>query len=241
MTLSREQGKAELRERVWTALDAASAVEDDTAHGRIPAFHGAEAAARRLADLPTWRSAKIVKVVPDTAQEPVRALALEQGKVVYMAVPRLAAEAPFYVLDPARLSVPPAVAANRRKVPTLTSAADVDELAPVDLVVLGSVAVDPTGARIGKGAGYSDIEAALLTEAGLITERTVIVTTVHRLQVVNAVPTQAHDVKVDLIVTPEEVIACPGPRTAARIRWEDLPEEKIAAIPALAKRRAERS
>ncbi|WP_327073901.1 5-formyltetrahydrofolate cyclo-ligase [Kitasatospora purpeofusca] len=241
MTLSREQDKAELRERVWAALDAASAVEDDTAHGRIPAFHGAEAAARRLADLPAWRSAKIVKVVPDTAQEPVRALALEQGKVVYMAVPRLAAEAPFYVLDPARLSVPPAVAANRGKVPTLTNAVDVDELAPVDLVVLGSVAVDPTGARIGKGAGYSDIEAALLTEAGLITERTVIVTTVHRLQVVDAVPTQAHDVRVDLIVTPEEVIACPGPRTAARIRWEDLPEEKIAAIPALAKRRAARS
>ncbi|WSR45579.1 5-formyltetrahydrofolate cyclo-ligase [Kitasatospora purpeofusca] len=239
--MSREQDKAELRERVWAALDAASAVEDDTAHGRIPAFHGAEAAARRLADLPAWRSAKIVKVVPDTAQEPVRALALEQGKVVYMAVPRLAAEAPFYVLDPARLSVPPAVAANRGKVPTLTNAVDVDELAPVDLVVLGSVAVDPTGARIGKGAGYSDIEAALLTEAGLITERTVIVTTVHRLQVVDAVPTQAHDVRVDLIVTPEEVIACPGPRTAARIRWEDLPEEKIAAIPALAKRRAARS
>ncbi|MEE1786969.1 5-formyltetrahydrofolate cyclo-ligase [Streptomyces sp. SP17BM10] len=238
--MSREQDKAELRERVWAALDAASAVEDDTAHGRIPAFHGAEAAARRLADLPAWRSAKIIKVVPDTAQEPVRALALEQRKVVYMAVPRLAAEAPFYVLDPARLSVPPAVAADRSKVPTLTSPVDVDELAPVDVVVLGSVAVDLTGARIGKGAGYSDIEAALLTEAGLITETTVIVTTVHRLQVVDVVPTQAHDVRVDLIVTPEEVIACPGPRTAAHIRWEDLPEEKIAAIPALAKRRAER-
>ncbi|MFJ7244536.1 5-formyltetrahydrofolate cyclo-ligase [Kitasatospora sp. NPDC098652] len=240
MGLSQDRDKAELRERVWTALDAASAVEDDTAHGRIPAFHGAETAAHRLADLPAWHAAKIVKVVPDTPQEPVRALALSQGKTVYMAVPRLAAAAPFYVLDPARLTVSPAVAANRRQVPNLTTAVDVDQLAPVDVVVLGSVAVDRTGARIGKGAGYSDIEAALLTEAGLISERTVIVTTVHRLQVVDQVPTEAHDVKVDVIVTPEEVIMCPGPRTPARIRWEDLPEDKIAAIPALALRRAQR-
>ncbi|MFJ7275490.1 5-formyltetrahydrofolate cyclo-ligase [Kitasatospora sp. NPDC098663] len=241
MTASRERDKAALRERVWTELDAALAVQDDTAHGRIPAFHGAEEAAGRLADLLAWRAAEIVKAVPDTAQEPVRALALAQGKIVYMAVPRLAAQAPFYVLDPARLTVPPAVAASRREVPNLTHAVDVDELAPVDIVVLGSVAVDRTGARIGKGAGYSDIEAALLTEAGLISEKTVFVTTVHRLQVVDVVPTEAHDVKVDLIVTPETVIPCPGPRTPARIRWEDLPEEKIAAIPALAKRWAERS
>ncbi|MFF2657312.1 5-formyltetrahydrofolate cyclo-ligase [Kitasatospora sp. NPDC058032] len=241
MTVSREREKAELRERVWAELDAAAAVADETAHGRIPAFHGAERAARRLAALPAWNTAKILKAVPDTAQEPVRALALEQGKVVYMAVPRLAAPAPFYVLDPERLAVPPSVAAIRQEVPNLTRAVDVDELAPVDLVVLGSVAVDRTGARIGKGAGYSDIEAALLTEAGLITEKTVFVTTVHRLQVVDAVPTEAHDVKVDLIITPETVIPCPGPRAPAQLRWEELPEEKIAAIPALAKRRAERA
>ncbi|MFI9787393.1 5-formyltetrahydrofolate cyclo-ligase [Kitasatospora sp. NPDC051984] len=240
MTANSESEKAELRTRVWAQLDAASAVDDDTAHGRIPAFHGAEAAARLLAELPAWLSAEVIKVVPDTAQEPVRALALVQGKVVYMAVPRLAAEAPFYVLDPTRLTVPPEVAANRRQVPSLTNAVDVDELAPVDMVVLGSVAVDRTGARIGKGAGYSDIEAALLTEAGLVSEKTVFVTTVHGLQVVDAVPTEAHDVKVDLIVTPEEVILCPGPRTAARLRWEELSEEKITSIPALARRRADR-
>ncbi|MFF4814525.1 5-formyltetrahydrofolate cyclo-ligase [Kitasatospora sp. NPDC001309] len=241
MTVSRERDKAALRERVWAELDAAAAVEDDTAYGRIPSFRGAEAAARRLADLPAWHSAKIIKVVPDTAQEPVRAIALSQGKVVYMAVPRLAATAPFYVLDPRKLTVAPAVAANRKEVPALTSAVDVDVLEPVDMVVLGSVAVDRTGARIGKGAGYSDIEAALLTEAGLIGPSTVFVTTVHRLQVVEEVPTEPHDVRVDVIVTPDAVITCPGPRLPARIRWDDLPAEKIAAIPALARRLTDRS
>ncbi|GAA2118066.1 5-formyltetrahydrofolate cyclo-ligase [Kitasatospora saccharophila] len=238
MSPTRESGKSELRERVWSALDAASAVKDDTAHDRIPDFRGAEAAARRLSELPVWRSAGVVKAVPDTAQEPVRALALDQGKLLYMAVPRLAEQAPFYVLDPAKLTVPPAVAANRHQVRNLTTAVDVDALAPVDVIVLGTVAVDRTGARIGKGAGYSDLEVALLTEAGLISEKTVIVTTVHQLQVVDEVPTEAHDVRVDLIVTPDEVITCPGPRVPARIHWETLPGEKIAAIPALARRRA---
>ena len=56
------------------------------------------------------------------------------------------------------------------------------EMRFVDLVVCGSVAVNERGARLGKGAGYSDIEVGLLAEAGLIGERTTIATTVHELQ-----------------------------------------------------------
>ena len=44
---------------------------------------------------------------------------------------------------------------------------------------------------------------------------------------------------VDFIVTPERVIDCrrDGPRPAAGICWDDLTEEKIAAIPLLAAQR----
>lgn len=42
-----------------------------------------------------------------------------------------------------------------------------------------------TGARLGKGADDSDIEVVLLTEAGLIGPSTVIVMTVHPLQVID--------------------------------------------------------
>jgi 5-formyltetrahydrofolate cyclo-ligase len=38
---------------------------------------------------------------------------LRDGKLLYMAIPRLADDLPFYVLDPARLAVPPAEAASR--------------------------------------------------------------------------------------------------------------------------------
>ncbi|MER6121959.1 5-formyltetrahydrofolate cyclo-ligase [Streptomyces sp. NPDC001795] len=59
------------------------------------------------------------------------------------------------------------------------------------------------GARIGKGASYSDLEFALLTEAGLIGPGTLVVTTVHSLQVIDApIPVTDHDVKVDLVITP---------------------------------------
>src|SRR5215217_3364789 len=40
-----------------------------------------------------------VKANPDKAQRPVRARVLTEGKVLYMAVPRLADELPFYLLD----------------------------------------------------------------------------------------------------------------------------------------------
>jgi 5-formyltetrahydrofolate cyclo-ligase len=49
-------------------------------------------------------------------------------------------------------------------------------------------------------------------------------------------------VPLDFIVTPDRVIEChrPGPRPAAGIDWDDLTEEKIAAIPLLAAQRAGR-
>ncbi|MGX1119665.1 5-formyltetrahydrofolate cyclo-ligase [Streptomyces ambofaciens] len=104
----------------------------------------------------------------------------------------------------------------------------------MDLIVLGSVAVNRNGARIGKGAGYSDIEFALLTEAGLVTPETVVITTVHPLQVTDTpIPTTEHDVGVDLIVTPDETITCPNPHRPTGVDWSALTTEKIAAIPAL--------
>jgi 5-formyltetrahydrofolate cyclo-ligase len=67
--------------------------------GTSPSFVGADHAAERLAAVPAWKSARVIKVNPDKAQLPVRARALADGKTVYMAVPKLAAEKPFYLLD----------------------------------------------------------------------------------------------------------------------------------------------
>ncbi|HZZ53535.1 MAG TPA: 5-formyltetrahydrofolate cyclo-ligase, partial [Trebonia sp.] len=99
--------KAELRDEVWSAMRAAKVARFPGAFGRIPNFTGAEAAAERLRALPPWQAAHTVKANPDSAQLPVRQRALEDGKTVYMAVPRLAEPEPFFALDPDHLSEPP--------------------------------------------------------------------------------------------------------------------------------------
>ena len=114
---------------------------------------------------------------------------------------------------------------------------DVADLEPVDLVVAGCVAVGEDGARLGKGGGFSDLELAVAAEAGLVDRSTVVVTTVHELQVrpAGTIPTTAHDIHVDVVVTPERVVECPRPRRyrAPRVRWDELTDEKVASIPLL--------
>jgi 5-formyltetrahydrofolate cyclo-ligase len=237
--------KAALRQEVWSAMRAAKVARFPGAAGRIPNFTGAEAAAERLRTMPAWQAAETLKANPDSAQWPVRQRALQDGKLVYMAVPRLAEAEPFFALDPAHLSESPRKAASISGATRSARRVMLDELSPVDLVVMGSVAAGPDGARLGKGGGFADLEFALAAAAGLIGPRTVCVTTVHELQVQEAgtIPLTGHDVPVDFIVTPERVIDCrsgQGPRPAPGICWDDLTEEKIAAIPLLLAQRATR-
>jgi 5-formyltetrahydrofolate cyclo-ligase len=234
--------KAALRDEVWTSMREAKVARFPGAAGRIPNFTGAEAAAERLRGLPEWRAATTVKSNPDSAQWPVRQRALEDGKTVYMAVPRLAEPEPFFLLDPDHLGQPPRKAASIAGAARSARRVTLDEVTPVGLVVMGCVAAGEDGARLGKGGGFADLEYALAAAAGLIGPRTLCVTTVHELQVrpAGTIPLTGHDTVVDLIVTPGRVIDCRpsrGPRPAPGIRWEDLTEEKIAAIPLLAARR----
>jgi 5-formyltetrahydrofolate cyclo-ligase len=236
-----DQAKQAIRERVWALLERSGAVEPGV-RGYIPAFTGADRAAERLAALPAWERAQVIKAVPDRAQLPVRIRALAQGKLLYMAVPKLAAALPFCLLDPRALAVPPEEAADRAVAARIARKVGVSEMQPVDIVICGSVAVNRDGARLGKGAGYSDIEAALLSEAGLLTERTTIVTTVHELQILDEeLPEADHDFRADLIVTPEQVITCGSSKRPTSLKWESLSPDKIAAIPALAARDASRT
>lgn len=231
-----KQAKQALREQVWALLESEGIVKPGVS-GYIPAFNGAQQAAERLASLEIWRDARVVKATPDRAQQPVRVLALQAGKLLYMAAPMLASQLPFYLLDPATLTVPASEAGDRAVAARVAAPVDTDDMRQVDLIVCGSVAVNSRGARLGKGAGYSDVEMALLAEASLINERTTIVTTVHDLQVLDEeLPEQEHDFRVDLIVTPTRAMTCSAPRRPAGLLWHELTAEKIDAIPALKRR-----
>lgn len=229
-----DQAKAAVRDRVWRRLLAAGVVPPDS-YEKIPSFEGAEATAERLAEMDVWQHASTVKANPDYAQLPVRVHALGDGKLLYMAVPKMASLKPFFLLDPDAIDISPEQAAEKKGAAQVGRRVGVEDMRLIDVVVCGSVAVNRAGARIGKGAGYSDLEVALLIEAGLVTEQTVIVAPVHAFQVVeDDIPETEHDFSVDYIITPTEVIACSNRRRPRGIVWEDLTPEKIEAIPVLA-------
>jgi 5-formyltetrahydrofolate cyclo-ligase len=221
----RDDAKQEVREQIWDVLQREGAARFPGARGRIPNFRGAERAAERLAELPEWRAAQVVKANPDAPQLPVRRRARKDGKTLYMAVPRLAEAKPFVAV---------------RGDPTIKRALkegkplDLNDLEPVDLIVCGTVAVNRQGVRVGKGGGFSDLEFALLMERGLVGDETTIATTVHDLQLLDdTLPETDHDFRVDVIVTPTETVRTGKRRRPPGILWDDLDEEKRAAIPVL--------
>lgn len=228
--------KRAVRERMWALLDAQGAVQPPGAVGHIPSFVGAEAAADRLAELPIWAAADVVKSNPDRAQLPVRMLALSARKTVYMAVPRLETIEPFYLLDPRQYDphADLAVIASGAGAANSAKRVHLQQMRPVDLIVCGSVAVDRRGVRVGKGAGYSDIEVALLSDAGLIQPHTIIVTTVHDLQLVDEpIADTTLDFRVNYIVTPTQAIHCPRAPRPSGINWDHVSTDQLAAIPVL--------
>jgi 5-formyltetrahydrofolate cyclo-ligase len=203
---------------------------------RIPNFANARAAAERLAKHAAWTRAKTIKANPDAPQTHSRRLALEQGKTLIMAVPRLRASHPFRLLDPSKLSQK-----RLREAATIKGALrhgeviDVEQVPKLDLILCGSVAVNLKGARIGKGGGFSDLEYALLAEEGTVSSKTVVATTVHPIQILREnLPVTAHDIPVDLIATPRAAIDVERAfERPAGILWDHLQPPQIHEIPVL--------
>jgi 5-formyltetrahydrofolate cyclo-ligase len=233
------RSKHELRQEVWNILKEKKVARFPGAEGRIPNFIGAEACARLLGTMPCWQKAKSLKINPDSPQRAIRQKALEEGKIIYMAVPRLQSAKPFIELDPNKLQCSAYVASSIKGAAKFGRLVGLKDVGPIDLIICGSVAVNRKGARVGKGGGYSDLEFALLTEEKRIGRRTPIVTTVHPLQIIKeAIPMTAHDIPLTAIVTPKEIVviesAWPRPKG---ICWEMLPAEKLAEIPVLSARK----
>ena len=236
--------KDKLRTEIWSLLKQQAASVGDP-FGHIPNFVGAQLAAEKLATLPIWEQAKTIKCNPDAAQIPVRMRALQDGKRLYMAVPRLTDDRCFVELtagDLQRQNVSIAESAIARKALTCGKLVSFAEMEPIDLVIVGCVAVTPNGGRTGKGAGFADLELAMLQEFGLVEIETPIVTTVHSLQVVenSRLPMQSHDWALNWIVTAEEVIETNTtyPRPTG-LDWDSIRLEQLEEIPILRKLKAQ--
>lgn len=220
------------RTEIWNRLqDEKLAAFPFPPHGRIPNFKGAGEAARRLFDIPVYAKAKRIKVNPDSAQAAVRAEALRRGITVFVPTPRLAGG--FLKLDPDNLQPDQIHAASTMsKCRQFADEVPLADLPQMDAIVCGSVAVTGKGYRAGKGAGYSDMEFAILAELGH--HPVPVATTVHDIQLVDGLPQTATDQGLTYIVTPTRIVMCTGkPATPQRIAWETLSTDDLDAMPVL--------
>lgn len=230
--------KDQLRTEVWTQLQQQGAAIGDPV-GHIPRFAGAEQAAAHLAALTVWQQARVIKCNPDGAQAPVRLRALQDGKTLYMAVPRLTHSRCFVALQAETLrqrGVALEAVATHRGAMQHGQLVSFAEMQPIDLVVVGCVAVSRDGGRTGKGAGFADLELGMLRQLGLVQAETPIITTVHGLQIVASaqLPMLSHDWALTWIVTPEEAIATRSTHVQPTgLYREQLRPEQLQTIPVL--------
>jgi 5-formyltetrahydrofolate cyclo-ligase len=194
--------KQKLREKIWKILEEKGVARFPLPlKDRIPNFEGSEKAAKLLTTLPEWKKAKVIFSNPDSAQQPVRELVLKEGKILIMATPRL--KKGYLKIDPRE------VKGKEKEVSTIKGAfkygKSIKDLPKPDLIITGCVAVDKEGWRLGKGGGYGDKEIkTFLEKFGKIP----VITTVHELQIIEKVPHDDFDTKVDYIVTPNQIIKC---------------------------------
>ena len=230
-----------IRKRIWDLLEAENIARPPRpVHHRIPNFDGAEVAAERLAELPEFEQAQCVKVNPDTPQKAVRYRVLEEGKTLLTPQPRL--RTGFFSTLKAD-ALPPDVTISdvvvSKGVAKHGTPVTLHDEYTVDLVVVGSTAVCPnTGARVGKGEGFAELEWGILSLQGnLDASKCLVVTTVHDEQVVEDMPEDQltkHDVPVDIIVTPTRTIRVPNraPKPSG-VYWDLLSPQKLAQIKVL--------
>jgi len=192
--------KQRLREKIWQLLEKKKVARFPLPlWGKIPNFLGSNRAAKLLGSLPEWKKAKIILANPDSAQQPVRELALKEDKILIMATPKL--KKGYLKIDPKKVKGKEKLASTIKG--AFKFGTFLKDLIKPDLILTGCVAVDKKGWRLGKGGGYGDREInTFFRKFGKI----LVVTTVHDLQFLSQVPHQEKDTKVDIILTPTKII-----------------------------------
>ena len=208
--MSLNEEKESIRKSIYDKLyREGQSLRPNGDYGKIPNFKGSDIAAELLQTTDEWKESKTIFCSPDSAQMPVRYLALKDKKDIIMASPNL--EHGYLYLKGSKLD------GKEREASTKEGAFihcskffsfggdDSFEMA-IDMVVEGSVGVDRLGNRIGKGKGFADREIEDLLNKNLIAEDTPLATTIHPFQLIDYVPMEIHDKRLSMIVTTGEII-----------------------------------
>ncbi|RIH81165.1 5-formyltetrahydrofolate cyclo-ligase family protein [Meiothermus luteus] len=183
--------QGEVREMVWTALARHHAATYPLPpHGHHPNFVGASRAAERLMRLPLWHKAQVVLAGLDQVLKPLREAAMKSGKTVLIPHPDRAGR--YLSLK----GLPPQQLKRIREAAWLGRPVELEHI-PIDLVLVGSVAVDEKLGWLGKGYGFPPKNLRVAAPWA---------TLAHTLMVFEALPCEPEG-KVDLIATPHQVIS----------------------------------
>ncbi len=230
----RDKEKDAIRREVWATLERYEVVTSPRpCYGKIPGFVGSSGIAAKVLKIESFRRAQTVYTTPDLSNRVIREESLKRGKKVVVSLPKLRG---YAILDPEKIAPSKYVfASTLRGALALGERIKWPEGIDIDIVVMGSVAVNRDGSRLGRGDGIYDLEYAILRELHVINEKTPVVTAVHDLQVIDKkIPMYRHDVPVDYIVTPTQLITTSTtyPRPPGII-WELLPIDFIKSTPIL--------
>jgi len=156
--------------------------------GHIPNFLGVEETIKKVLELDEYKKSKKIFISPDTPQRYLLKYAIND-KEVYMATPRL--KKGFCRVKGYYSSLRDII--KNSKIVGYN-------IPEIDFALIGSVAVDLKGNRIGKGGGFGDREIKILREKN---PDIIIATNVHELQVFEdfSYLIEEHDQRVDIIVT----------------------------------------
>ncbi len=190
--------KTLVREWVWREMERQGIARFPMpCHGRIPTFDGAKRVADTLGTLDAYLEAEAVFVGPDLALKACRDRVLRDGKVLAFATPGMAE---FKEYGPETPRKDTSVRGLKRYGDPLKT--------PVSVIILGSVAVDLKGNRIGKGAGYGDREIVWLRDRGVSAEGAVRMTPVHPIQLFDDLSPlmEQTDERVDCVILPDEIV-----------------------------------
>ena len=183
--------KEEVRKYVWKTLKE-NKVCLFPCEKHIPNFVGVDITVKKILELEEFKNAKRIFISPDTPQRIL--IKYCKDKEIYMATPRL--RNGFCKVKNYYSSLKD-ILKNSENIGW--------NLPKIDFALIGSVAVDLKGNRIGKGGGFGDREIEILRK---INSKIVIVTNVHDLQVFEDLSylMEEYDQKIDMIITPNKVI-----------------------------------
>jgi 5-formyltetrahydrofolate cyclo-ligase len=235
-----------MREEVWArlrtvALPDTRFVYDLTSF--IPDFSGSELLSSRLRDLPCYPGDGPVFVTPDNCLQGLKADLIAAGRPLLHTI---AVAMGFHYIGPGSVAQ-----GDARFAGTLDGAlflaekvdfAFIRELGRLDFVVTGACAVDPvTGVRYGKGHGFFDTEWALLSELGVVDDRTPVITCVHDCQLVDSrLPPSSFDTSGEWVLTPTQTVhVTERHRNPTGVQWDLVDDARLAEIEPLRQLKAE--